>query len=690
MRERLNRRRWVYTALVSLTVLVCAGCQVGPASPTDEPVEPDTSPRFSATVDDRTYFLSSVTCTLNLPMATGGNGPLVYSLTPAVPGWSFDATERTLTVATTRVGTWDVTYRVEDTDANTSSTDADELMFTISVTTPGDDTSQPEEGITSWYRGCGNQVFFLNPEGSALDQTLYTLTLGDASGAVYLIATNTTAAPANTRIERLDTNAATTTGKRSATGVGRVSQALRYASAASVYGQRSVTEFNNDPPVPAAASPSLRSDLQPRQTVMEGDRALFYDVFDEQNPMEVPVTARRVVTDNRITAVFWVADSTWGTCSECIRPEMVKALADRFLRPGADNDIYDWVTAIFGHPWGTHDQLFLIPGEYADQLHIFLTDVEGAGGYFPAADAYLRDPDAGDIRLRLSNERLMLVVDSSVLANAQGPTWEITDPDPSYAVSTLAHELQHMIHFYQKLVEHDFETVSETWINEMASDLTEDLVAEKLMRVSRRGVAHDDPTAGERENTRGRFPTYNYYNYLQSTKWEYDAPLFRYYAINYALGVYLALTYGGAPLFGEIVQNDRSGIEAIEAALAAQGHPVSFEDVLTGWAVANLLSDDTEAPHPYRYNSGTWSTSEAGGVTFRLGSVDLFNYRYYYAEGLDDYHDGPYFFSTAEFNADGVQAAHSNRYVRLGENTGTVRLRVDAPAGSRITVLVKE
>ena len=159
---------------------------------------------------------------------------------------------------------------------------------------------------------------------------------------------------------------------------------------------------------------------------------------------------------------------------------------------------------------------------------------------------------------------------------------------------------------------------------------------------------------------------------------------------NYALGTYLALTYGGAPLFGDIVQNDRSGIEAIEAAVAAQGHSVSFEDVLRDWAVANVLSDDTRAPHPYRYNSGTWSISEAGAVTFRLGAVNLFNYRFRYGEGPNDYHDGPYFFSVAEFNDEGAQPPHSNRYAHLGRNTATVRLSVDAPVGNRITVVVKE
>ena len=124
-------------------------------------------------------------------------------------------------------------------------------------------------------------------------------------------------------------------------------------------------------------------------------------------------------------------------------------------------------------------------------------------------------------------------------------------------------------------------------------------------------------------------------------------------------------------------------------ALATLGHDVSFADVLTDWAVANLLSDDTGAPHPYRYNSGTWFTSTVGGQTFRLGSINLFNYRY---EGgaTNVPLDGPYLYrNLSEFTAD-RHPPHSNRYATLGRTSGTVRLRITAPAGNRITVVVKE
>ena len=371
--------------------------------------------------------------------------------------------------------------------------------------------------------------------------------------------------------------------------------------------------------------------------------------------------------------------------------EMVDAVAAKFLRPGAGNDIYDWVTAIFGAPWGAHEYGDLLPPESASRIHILFYDIAADGippegqprvvGYFHALNNFLRADRPA------SNERLMFAMDAPLMASREGSTWEVTDRWPSALVSVLTHEFQHMIHFYQKLLLRG--APSETWLNEMASEVAEDLVADKTgTNGGPRGVAHDDPTAGERGILRGRLPRYNYNNHIQVTGWE---GVRENYSINYALGAYLARTYGGAALFGDIVKNGRSGVAAVEAALRAQGHTDSFADVLANWAVANLLSDDPHAPSPYRYNAGaTWSTSRAGGETYRLGSIDLYHYRYHYGSGADDYLDGPRLFAFRQFS-DGIRRpAHSNYYTTLGRATGTVRLRVSADEGMRITVVVKE
>ena len=135
----------------------------------------------------------------------------------------------------------------------------------------------------------------------------------------------------------------------------------------------------------------------------------------------------------------------------------------------------------------------------------------------------------------------------------------------------------------------------------------------------------------------------------------------------------------------------QSGVAAIEAALRTHGHTDSFGDVLANWAVANLLSDNPQATAPYRYNSGgMWSISRAGGEIYRLGSINLYNYRYDYDSGADDYLDGPGLYGFEQFS-DGIRRyPHSNAYTALGRMTGTVRLQVNADAGMRITVVMKE
>ncbi len=68
-----------------------------------------------------------------LPLATGGDGARSYALTPAVPGLSFDPRTRRITGTPTTAGTYAMTYRAVDTDADDSAADSATLNFTIRV-----------------------------------------------------------------------------------------------------------------------------------------------------------------------------------------------------------------------------------------------------------------------------------------------------------------------------------------------------------------------------------------------------------------------------------------------------------------------------------------------------------------------------------------------------------------------------
>ena len=647
--------------------------------------EGDTAPRFADSVADQTYTVGEAISPLVLPDALGGNGPLSYELRPAVPGLTFDPAARTLRGTPRTADTYQMTYTVSDADDNTAASDTDTLIFTVAV--------WPPTALSCTYRGSGDDVCPLNPEGQALDEVSLSLRLGAAPRDVYVIATNTNSYPASTRVERLDAGAEAEDQGRSAH---REHPSHGLNPDPSGHAPPWIVEFNNNPPPLQRSGATQRSLRAPAQrAVAEGDRFTF-TAQQEYGNESVPATVRRVVGDGSTTLVVWVADRDWSaTCRathHCMTREMVDAAADRFLRSGPGNDIHDWVSAIFGNAWGSHEYTNLIPPESASQVHILFLDIDGDGipspgqsrvyGYFHSVHNYLRTSRP------TSNERLMFFMDAALMADREGPTWEVSDRRPSAIISVLAHEFQHMIHFYQKGVLRD--GLSEAWLNEMASEVAEDLVADKIESDGPRAVSHDDPAAGEAGNERGRLPRYNFHNDIQVTAWDYSDSL-KHYSISYALGAYLARTYGGAALFGDIVASGQSGVAAIEAALRTHGHTESFADVLANWAVANLLSDNPHAPSPYRYNSGgTWSISRAGGETYRLGSINLYHYRYHHEPGADEYLDGPKLYGFNQFS-DGIRRhPHSNAYTALGRMTGTVRLQVNADVGMRITVVMKE
>ena len=118
---------------------------------------------------DRTYTVGTVIDALMLPEATGGNPPLTYSLSPDVPGLSFDAAARGLTGTPTEAGSYAMSYTVTDADG-----DLHTLHFTVEVgageaddhgdtfdtatsvsipsTTPGELEEGKEDGDRDYFR----------------------------------------------------------------------------------------------------------------------------------------------------------------------------------------------------------------------------------------------------------------------------------------------------------------------------------------------------------------------------------------------------------------------------------------------------------------------------------------------------------------------------------------------------------
>ena len=102
---------------------------------------PDTAvPAFdpAASIDNQLYLTTDIPSAipdLTLPIATGGDGTLAYSIRPLLPA-GLTLTGRILSgtlAARTSQASTAYTYRVSDTDSNPADTDTDTLTFTIEI-----------------------------------------------------------------------------------------------------------------------------------------------------------------------------------------------------------------------------------------------------------------------------------------------------------------------------------------------------------------------------------------------------------------------------------------------------------------------------------------------------------------------------------------------------------------------------
>src|SRR5208283_463948 len=278
-------------------------------------------------------------------------------------------------------------------------------------------------------------------------------------------------------------------------------------------------------------------------------------------------------------------------------------------------------------PWGSAATFPFVSWDSNNTITLLLarlnTDYTGSVtvGYFWAKDNYSTTVLPG------SNKRIMFYIDSKLYKTVLSTetSWTDTNYWPKFIYSTLAHEFQHMIQFYQKQIVKGSTTSTDTWINEMCSMIMEDLVADKLNVEGPRGVVTMDGSAGSSGITDGRIPDFNLYSY--SPLAVIDSYSVYDYSTSYAFGAWLARNYGGAMLLQRIVQCAQTDSTAVvNAAAAASGKTESMTGLLEKWSAAVLLSDTTAAPPGYRYNTGAWIASSAGGTSYNLGSIDIFNY----------------------------------------------------------------
>ena len=466
-----------------------------------------------------------------------------------------------------------------------------------------------------------------------------------------------------------------------------------------------IERFNSDPfglitppPFPAPRGIVLPPPPTPA-FYTEGDQGSLFD----RDESAVSATVRKIVaadTDfGAKSLVLWVDDDLWSNSdtplSGKVSPQMVSALAERFLTTGPSNDICDWVTGIFGDEWGPHSEPYLI--DDTGEIHILLYDIDGdqfpspgesrVWGFYWARDNFKKT--SSGIELDYSNERLMFYLDAPIFAHDsdEDGTWEIEeDYCPANMLSVIAHEYQHMIHFYQKFIVYQTTGSYEPWLNEMASLVAEDFLSPHLGVNGPRGIDPTDGTAGSPYIRGGRLPLFAATNSTSVTDWQEGEDVLKSYSAVYAFGAYLARNFGGPLFFRHLVQCSETSQGAVEYALSQRGFTDGFEQILRKWGTAVLLSDNTAMQGTgSEYNRNGWFNSSLGGIDYDLGSINMYNYQYDSQDGLYIYSgDGPV------GPADGQQQNSNLLFLAGRDLSGTGTWTVWMPDPVKLTVVIKE
>lgn len=231
-----------------------------------------------------------------------------------------------------------------------------------------------------------------------------------------------------------------------------------------------------------------------------------------------------------------------------------------------------------------------------DYINIVLTDIEKdyykgrnsiIGGYFWQKDYYEKNfPGTTGYAPQYTNEGKYFYIDipycnqNTERKDYKGNNDKVCD----FAISTLFHEYQHMIHFNQKFNVYDPED-KEHWFNEMMSLLCEDLVQDAMNL--------------EETVQMMRITNFNPYYYISGiAHYRFDEYSFLSYATSYAFGSWLARNYGGAALVEEMSKNDKLGLASVLAAIkTVTGKDIAQQDLIDEYLQAVVFRNAYALKH---------------------------------------------------------------------------------------------
>ncbi len=352
--------------------------------------------------------------------------------------------------------------------------------------------------------------------------------------------------------------------------------------------------------------------------------------------------------------------------------EKAQYLADKFLKEDTKEDIYAWLTNIFGKEWVDRNETlsgysFIKGTGEIDILLYKMNSVDSSRGkylgYFSPKDNYKK------IYSDNSNESIMFYLDLEAYLTKNGR---------NIITSTLVHEFYHMINFYQKNVLRTNRAYIDSWLNEMLALISEDLLSHKLGIPGPRGVVGAHNVA--RGLAYGRLAELNGYNSFDVNDSDGSFEIID-YSIAYAYGAYLLRNYANQDLtfLRDIVHNDKLSFDAIEYSLKKHGYTnVTFEDTVRDWGIASMISDNVyKGSKKYHYNNKV--TPKLNNIEYPLGPVNLFNY-----------YIKPTLYGTNQ-NQSPILSGGANIYYKLGKNLiGYNEFSGNLPKGVDISLVLKD
>lgn len=289
-----------------------------------------------------------------------------------------------------------------------------------------------------------------------------------------------------------------------------------------------------------------RSIIDPNAPYQIGDRKAFWvtNVDDHQN-FRVHATVRYVGEHS----YFWIEDQVQYDPADLIK------LGDTF-----DQQIFPTTQSFFASDW--------TPGTENDpRLHVLYAGGLGKtlAGYYSSADQL---PPAAH---EFSNAKEMFLINADNLKLWQTATH-----------STLAHELQHMIHWH-------IDRNESTWLNEGFSMLAEFINGYHPGGFDRLYIQNTD---------------------IQLTDWGTDigqnGP---HYGASMLFTLYFYDRFGEA-VTQALVADQNNGLESVDVVLAdlgiqdpLTGEIITAEDVFADWAITNFLGDSTFSDGRFHYSN---------------------------------------------------------------------------------------